>query len=194
MTVREALTLFRGVSQSHRALACARRGRLRLSAAGPVRHHSFRRRSATLETRRASHAGRRFRGSMYIFDEPTTGLHFDDIQKLLTAFRKLLHGEVSRVDHRAQSGRDEIGGTGSSILARRGEAGGRVVAAGTPEQVARNSQSLTGKFLAPVLNGRNGIAHASTKHASAASGGRHRRGTSRRGPFLCEVTFLLNWR
>jgi excinuclease ABC subunit A len=59
-----------------------------------------------------------------------------------------------------------------------GDAGGRVVAAGTPEQVARNSQSLTGKFLAPVLNGRSGAVHVNpihpntshAKHASALSG------------------------
>jgi excinuclease ABC subunit A len=40
-----------------------------------------------------------------------------------------------------------------------GDEGGRIVAAGTPEQVARNSQSHTGKFLARALNGRNGVNH-----------------------------------
>ena len=73
-------------------------------------------------------------GVLYIFDEPSTGLHFDDIQKLLTSFRKLVEG---------------------------GEAGGRVIAAGTPEQIARNSQSHTGKFLARALNNsHNGQNHA----------------------------------
>jgi excinuclease ABC subunit A len=51
-----------------------------------------------------------------------------------------------------------------------GDAGGRVVAAGTPEQVARNSQSLTGKYLAPVLEPRNGDRHASLPQPAAANG------------------------
>src|ERR1700681_4235251 len=94
-------------------------------------------------------------GVLYIFDEPTTGLHFDDIQKLLTAFRKLLDGGASVliIEHTLEvmKSRDWIIDLGPEG----GAAGGRVVAPGTPEQVARNSQSLTGKFLAPVLNGRN---------------------------------------
>jgi len=99
-------------------------------------------------------------GILYIFDEPTTGLHFDDIQKLLTAFRKLLDGGASVliIEHNLDVIKSadwiiDLGPEG-------GEAGGRVVAAGTPEQVARNSGSLTGKFLAPVLNGRNSRGHA----------------------------------
>jgi excinuclease ABC subunit A len=51
-----------------------------------------------------------------------------------------------------------------------GDAGGRVVAAGTPEQVARNSQSLTGKFLAPVLEPRNGDRHAPHSAPPQANG------------------------
>jgi len=47
-----------------------------------------------------------------------------------------------------------------------GEAGGRVVAAGTPEQVARNQQSHTGKYLARVLNGRNGNGANHGNHAA----------------------------
>ena len=95
-------------------------------------------------------------GILYIFDEPTTGLHFDDIQKLLTAFRKLLEGGASVliIEHNLDVIKSadwiiDLGPEG-------GDAGGHVVAAGTPEQVARNSQSHTGKFLARVLNGRNG--------------------------------------
>ncbi len=101
------------------------------------------------------------RGILYIFDEPTTGLHFDDIQKLLTAFRKLMEGGASVliIEHNLDVIKSsdwviDLGPEG-------GDEGGRVIAAGTPEQVARNSQSHTGKFLARVLNGRGGNNHAS---------------------------------
>ncbi len=100
------------------------------------------------------------RGILYIFDEPTTGLHFDDIQKLLTAFRKLMEGGASVliIEHNLDVIKSsdwiiDLGPEG-------GDEGGRIIAAGTPEQVARNSQSHTGKFLARVLNGRTGNNHA----------------------------------
>jgi len=95
-------------------------------------------------------------GVLYIFDEPTTGLHFDDIQKLLTAFRKLLEGGSSLliIEHNLDIIKSadwviDLGPEG-------GERGGRVVATGTPEQVARNPHSHTGKFLARVLNNHAG--------------------------------------
>jgi excinuclease ABC subunit A len=91
-------------------------------------------------------------GVLYIFDEPTTGLHFDDISKLLAAFRKLLEGGASVliIEHNLDVIKSadwviDLGPEG-------GELGGRVVACGTPEQVARNAQSYTGKFLNQTLN------------------------------------------
>ena len=88
---------------------------------------------------------------LYILDEPTTGLHFDDIQKLLGALRKLLEGGASLlvIEHNLDVIKSadwliDLGPEG-------GEGGGRVVAAGTPEQVARNAQSYTGQFLQRVL-------------------------------------------
>jgi excinuclease ABC subunit A len=106
-------------------------------------------------------------GILYIFDEPTTGLHFDDIQKLLTAFRKLIEGGASVliIEHNLDVIKSsdwviDLGPEG-------GEAGGRVVATGTPEQVARNSQSHTGQYLARVLVARNGANHAN--HSSPES-------------------------
>ena len=112
-------------------------------------------------------------GVLYIFDEPTTGLHFDDIQKLLTAFRKLIEGgaHVLIIEHNLDVIKSadwviDLGPEG-------GEAGGRVIAAGTPEQVARNTQSHTGKFLARALNnihnGQNHANHAATDATSAAA-------------------------
>ncbi|MHB8411817.1 MAG: excinuclease ABC subunit UvrA [Candidatus Acidiferrales bacterium] len=91
-------------------------------------------------------------GVLYIFDEPTTGLHFDDISKLLAAFRKLLEGGASVliIEHNLDVIKSadwviDLGPEG-------GERGGRVVACGTPEQVGRNAQSYTGQFLARALN------------------------------------------
>ncbi len=105
-------------------------------------------------------------GVLYIFDEPTTGLHFDDIQKLLTAFRKLLDGGASIVviEHNLDVIKSadwviDLGPEG-------GAQGGKIVATGTPEQVARNPHSHTGKYLARALkdhaNGRNDIKNGAT--------------------------------
>jgi excinuclease ABC subunit A len=105
-------------------------------------------------------------GVLYIFDEPTTGLHFDDIQKLLTAFRKLIDGGASIlvIEHNLDIIKSadwiiDLGPEG-------GEQGGRVVATGTPEQVARNAHSHTGKFLARVLNHH----HSNHNHAAQTQG------------------------
>jgi excinuclease ABC subunit A len=100
----------------------------------------------------ASHLGSRAGGRMlYVLDEPTTGLHFDDIVKLLTAFRKLIEAGHSLVviEHNLDVLKTadwliDLGPDG-------GEAGGRLVAAGSPEQIAEVSESHTGRYLAPVL-------------------------------------------
>jgi excinuclease ABC subunit A len=98
------------------------------------------------------------RGVLYILDEPTTGLHFDDIAKLLAAFRKLLEsgGSLVVIEHNLDVIKSadwliDLGPEG-------GDQGGRIVATGTPEQVARNAQSHTGRFLTRVLNNGNGQA------------------------------------
>ena len=104
-------------------------------------------------------------GILYILDEPTTGLHFDDIAKLLSAFRKLLEGGASLlvIEHNLDVIKSadwliDLGPEG-------GDQGGKIIATGTPEQVARNTQSHTGRYLARVLNG-NGQAK---RHANGAS-------------------------
>jgi excinuclease ABC subunit A len=111
-------------------------------------------------------------GVLYIFDEPTTGLHFDDIQKLLTAFRKLLEGGASLViiEHNLDVIKSadwiiDLGPDG-------GAQGGTIVATGTPEQVARNTHSYTGKYLARALKNHNngrGEARVSSKSGTAAN-------------------------
>jgi excinuclease ABC subunit A len=95
-------------------------------------------------------------GVLYILDEPTTGLHFDDIQKLLGALRKLVDGgaTVVVIEHnldviKCADWVIDLGPEG-------GERGGQVVATGTPEQVARHPGSHTGRFLARALSNGNG--------------------------------------
>ena len=92
-------------------------------------------------------------GILYILDEPTTGLHFDDIAKLLGAFRKLLESGASLlvIEHNLDVIKSadwliDLGPEG-------GDQGGKIIATGTPEQVARNQHSHTGRFLARVLMG-----------------------------------------
>jgi excinuclease ABC subunit A len=88
--------------------------------------------------------------TLFIFDEPTTGLHFDDINKLLIAFRRLIEagGTVLIIEHnldviKCADWVIDLGPEG-------GHGGGRIVAVGPPEQIAANSESLTGRFLAKV--------------------------------------------
>ncbi len=90
---------------------------------------------------------------LYIFDEPTTGLHFDDISKLLSAFRRLIEagGSILLIEHNL-----EVIKTADWVIdlgPEGGERGGRIVGEGTPEEIARLNESYTGKFLAQVLNG-----------------------------------------
>ena len=90
-------------------------------------------------------------GAPYIFDEPTTGLHFDDIAKLLAAFRKLLAngGTVLTIEHNLDVVKNadwiiDLGPEG-------GERGGEVVVQGTPEEFAACDASYTGRYLSKLL-------------------------------------------
>ena len=88
---------------------------------------------------------------LYILDEPTTGLHFDDIAKLLAAFRKLLQAGHSLlvIEHNL-----DVIKTADWIVdlgPEGGEEGGHIVATGTPEQVAQVAASHTGRYLRDVL-------------------------------------------
>jgi len=93
--------------------------------------------------------------TLYILDEPTTGLHFDDVKKLLDVLNRLvdLGNTVLVIEHHLDVIKQadwilDLGPEG-------GSAGGRIVAQGTPEQVARNKKSYTGQVLARVLEHRN---------------------------------------
>ncbi len=88
---------------------------------------------------------------LYILDEPTTGLHFEDVAKLLTAFQKLIDGGGSLlvIEHnldviKCADWVIDMGPEG-------GSGGGQVVAVGTPEEIVKVKASHTGKWLGPVL-------------------------------------------
>jgi len=91
------------------------------------------------------------KGTLYLFDEPTTGLHFDDISKLLFAINRLIDSGASAIviEHnldliKAADWIIDLGPEG-------GDGGGRLVTEGTPEEITASNVSYTGKYLAEVL-------------------------------------------
>jgi excinuclease ABC subunit A len=102
----------------------------------------------------ARELGRRETGrTLYILDEPTTGLHFDDVRKLLHVLGRLLEAgnSVVVIEHNLDviKSADHVIDLGPEA----GAAGGRIVAEGTPEQLARSRRSHTGRFLREALRG-----------------------------------------
>jgi excinuclease ABC subunit A len=109
--------------------------------------------------------------TVYVLDEPTTGLHFEDIRKLLLVLGRLVDqgNTVLVIEHNLDVIKTadwlvDLGPEG-------GSRGGIVVAEGTPEEVAANADSHTGRFLAPLLDGR-GPATARRRSASATKSAR----------------------
>jgi excinuclease ABC subunit A len=94
--------------------------------------------------------------TLYILDEPTTGLHFEDIKQLLEVLHRLRdHGNTMVIiEHNLDVIKTadwvvDLGPEG-------GSGGGRIIATGTPEQVAKVKGSFTGQFLAPILKRKAG--------------------------------------
>jgi len=95
--------------------------------------------------------------TIYVLDEPTTGLHYADVERLLSVLHRLVdHGNtVVVIEHNLDVLKTadwliDLGPDG-------GDRGGQLVAAGTPEDVARNPQSYTGQYLRPVLEAAGGL-------------------------------------
>ncbi|MBQ6522021.1 MAG: excinuclease ABC subunit UvrA, partial [Atopobiaceae bacterium] len=89
--------------------------------------------------------------TFYILDEPTTGLHFEDVRQLIEVLQRLVDAgnTVLVIEHNL-----DVVKVADRILdlgPEGGDGGGQVVAYGTPEQVAANPASYTGAFLAPIL-------------------------------------------
>lgn len=155
MTVKEALGFFSSVPKvTHkiRVLEEVGLGYLRLGQSATTLSGGEAQR-----VRLAAHlAHQASENTLFIFDEPTTGLHFDDIRKLLAAFRRLLGAgaTVLVIEHNLEVLKSadwiiDLGPEG-------GDAGGYVVAAGPPENLAKNPLSHTGKFLAKCLPNARG--------------------------------------
>ncbi|HKE71392.1 MAG TPA: excinuclease ABC subunit A, partial [Nocardioidaceae bacterium] len=92
--------------------------------------------------------------TLYVLDEPTTGLHFEDIRKLLGVLGKLVDqgNTVIVIEHNL-----DVIKTADWILdmgPEGGSRGGEIIAEGTPEQIAEHETSYTGDFLRPILEGR----------------------------------------
>ena len=103
--------------------------------------------------------------TLYILDEPTTGLHFHDVAKLLEVLHELVEqgNTVVVIEHNL-----EVIKTADWLIdlgPEGGDGGGEIVAAGTPEEIAKAKRSYTGQFLAPVLGRREAKGKARTEAA-----------------------------
>jgi excinuclease ABC subunit A len=150
LTVEEAMEFFRGnrrLVDRLKVLADVGLGYLRLGQSATTLSGGEAQR-----VKLAAHLAQASHGStLFIFDEPTTGLHFDDIAKLLASFQRLIEngGSVLIIEHnleviKAADWVIDLGPEG-------GEGGGFLVAAGRPEQIAEVEPSYTGRFLRQAL-------------------------------------------
>ncbi|MEW8957489.1 MAG: excinuclease ABC subunit UvrA [Moorella sp. (in: firmicutes)] len=150
MTVDEAAEFFAAIPRVHRRLTTLQDVGLGYITLGqPATTLSG---GEAQRVKLAAELARRSTGrTMYILDEPTTGLHMADIERLLDVLQRLVDAgnTVVVIEHNLDVIKSvdyiiDLGPEG-------GEGGGRVVAAGTPEEVCRVKESYTGQFLAPVL-------------------------------------------
>ncbi|HSJ70327.1 MAG TPA: excinuclease ABC subunit UvrA [Acidimicrobiia bacterium] len=153
MSIEEALTFFENQPKIARVLGTlfdVGLGYVRLGQPAPTLSGGEAQR-----VKLASELGKRSTGrTFYILDEPTTGLHFEDIRKLLGVLQRLVDGgnTVVVIEHNLDVIKSvdwviDLGPEG-------GDGGGQVIAAGTPEQVADVPDSYTGKFLRDILTRR----------------------------------------
>jgi excinuclease ABC subunit A len=150
LTVDEALQLFKNHPQIRRALetlADVGLGYIALGQSSPTLSGGEAQRVKLSRELSKRSTGR----TLYILDEPTTGLHFDDIRKLLRVLDRLVEGgnTVVVIEHNL-----DVIKTADYVIdlgPEGGDAGGRVVARGTPEEVAAVGESYTGRFLAELL-------------------------------------------
>ncbi|HLX11933.1 MAG TPA: excinuclease ABC subunit UvrA [Bacteroidota bacterium] len=154
MTVTEAVKFFNGhasgrnVAKRLRYLEEVGMGYIRLGQSGTTLSGG-----ESQRVKLAAHLSTQIDGikSLFIFDEPTTGLHFDDIAKLLASFNALLERGNSLVVIEHNMDVVKCADWVIDLGPEAGDKGGYVVAAGTPEQVAEVKESYTGQFLKRYL-------------------------------------------
>jgi excinuclease ABC subunit A len=160
MTVKEALRFFAGQARLMEKLSVLDEiglGYLRLGQSATTLSGGEAQRvklAAHLAQVRAANANAKpSQGSrvLYILDEPTTGLHFDDVAKLLTAFRKLIDGGGSLIVIEHNLDVIKCADWVIDLGPEGGEGGGKIVAEGIPEEIAANPLSHTGNWLAKTL-------------------------------------------
>ena len=153
MTVEEALGFFKNIPQIMRRLETIRDvglGYIRLGQqATTLSGGEAQRVKLSSELSRIG-TGR----TLYILDEPTTGLHFEDVRMLLNVLTRLVEkgNSVIVIEHNL-----DVIKTADWIIdlgPEGGDEGGTIVAEGTPEQVIKNKKSYTGQFLKPILHGK----------------------------------------
>jgi excinuclease ABC subunit A len=150
LTVDEALQLFKNHPNLRRALetlADVGLGYIALGQSSPTLSGGEAQRVKLSRELSKRSTGR----TLYILDEPTTGLHFDDIKKLLRVLDRLVAAgnTVIVIEHNL-----DVVKTADWVIdlgPEGGDGGGRVVAEGTPEEVAAVKESYTGRFLGPLL-------------------------------------------
>ena len=151
MTVREAILFFKDVNKlvsRLKVLEAVGLGYLRLGQSATTLSGGEAQR-----VKLASHLAQKTTSkTLFIFDEPTTGLHFHDINKLLAAFRALIDngGSVLVIEHNL-----DVIKTSDYVIdmgPEGGVGGGLIVATGTPEEVAQVEGSFTGAYIKPTLN------------------------------------------
>jgi excinuclease ABC subunit A len=150
MTVREAILFFKEVGKlvgKLKVLEEVGLGYLRLGQSATTLSGGEAQR-----VKLAAHLAQKTKSkTLFIFDEPTTGLHFDDINKLLAAFRALIEngGSLLVIEHNL-----DVIKTADYVVdlgPEGGTGGGEIVAVGTPEAVAKNENSHTGRYLKDYL-------------------------------------------
>jgi len=150
MTVEEAMSLFENIPQIKRQLQILTEvglGYIRLGQPAPTLSGGEAQR-----VKLARELGKRPTGrTLYLLDEPTTGLHFDDIHRLINVLNRLVEGgnTVVVVEHNMDV--IKVADYIIDLGPEGGETGGEVVATGTPEEVASKRDSYTGKYLAEVI-------------------------------------------
>jgi excinuclease ABC subunit A len=151
MTIREALVFFKDVAKLTsrlKVLDAVGLGYLRLGQSATTLSGGEAQR-----VKLAAHLAQKTKTkTLFIFDEPTTGLHFEDINKLLSAFRQLIDNGASLVviEHNL-----DVIKTADHVIdlgPEGGVGGGEIVAVGTPEEIAKVEDSVTGKYLRSRLS------------------------------------------
>ena len=164
MTVVEAVKFFESIPKVHRKLQTLQDvglGYIRLGQ--PATQLSG---GEAQRVKLATELSRRSNGrTLYILDEPTTGLHFEDIRKLLQVLQRLVDSgdTVLVIEHNL-----DVIKTADYIIdlgPEGGNGGGTVVATGTPEEVAEHPHSYTGQFLKQLLEGQRKEHYELTREA-----------------------------